>query len=173
MNEGVAVVSARLSGDHLAHLIKHRGFNLVFRCARKTTFTSTYTSRSVHVHKQTCFWPKFFITHRRALFRFKLFLSFFFFSAAVHRHKFSSVFSDIPCKLPAADSEAPRVSEGAHLCARVCVFAPVPLIALSKSSGRLGSVAEADALLYSFESWILQVTLVLNGPELCTDSWQR
>lgn len=31
MNEGVAVVSARLSWDHLAHLIKHRGFNLVFQ----------------------------------------------------------------------------------------------------------------------------------------------
>lgn len=44
MNEGVAVVSARLSGDHLAHLIKHRRFNLVFRCTRKTTFTSPYTA---------------------------------------------------------------------------------------------------------------------------------
>ena len=44
MNEGVAVVSARLSGDHLAHLIKHRGFNLVFWCTQKTTFTSAYTA---------------------------------------------------------------------------------------------------------------------------------
>lgn len=44
MNEGVVVVSARLSGDHLAHLIKHRGFNLVFRCTRKTTFTPPYTA---------------------------------------------------------------------------------------------------------------------------------
>lgn len=44
MNEGVALVSVRLSGDHLAHLIKHRGFNLVFWCTQKTTFTSAYTA---------------------------------------------------------------------------------------------------------------------------------
>lgn len=46
MNEGVAVVSARLSWDHLAHLIKHRGFNLVFsfRCSQKTTSTSSSTA---------------------------------------------------------------------------------------------------------------------------------
>lgn len=37
MNEGVEVVSVRLSWDHLAHLIKHRSFNLAFsfRCRLK------------------------------------------------------------------------------------------------------------------------------------------
>lgn len=74
MNEGVAVVSARLSGDHLAHLIKHRGFNLVFWCTQKTTFTSAYTAdvNVAHMWRQTCFWPKIVITGRHVQFISKL-----------------------------------------------------------------------------------------------------
>lgn len=60
MNEGVAVVSVCLSWDHLAHLIKHRSFNLVlsFQCTRKTTFTWSSTvqltaGKHMHVHRQT------------------------------------------------------------------------------------------------------------------------
>lgn len=60
MNEGVAVVSVRLSWDHLAHLIKHRSFNLVlsFQCTQKTTFTWSSTvqltaGKHMHVHRQT------------------------------------------------------------------------------------------------------------------------
>ena len=58
MNEGVEVVSARLSWDHLAHLIKHRSFNLVFSFRRspKTTSTSSstteYSRQQQHSHSQ-------------------------------------------------------------------------------------------------------------------------
>lgn len=95
MNEGVALVSARLSGDHLAHLIKHRGFNLVFWCTQKTTFTSAYTAGARTCAGKHVFWPKIFIT---GSFIFKLYL--FLFS---RKHKFSSRFS---WKVAAADSEA-------------------------------------------------------------------
>lgn len=72
MNEGVALVSARLSWDHLAHLIKHRGFNLVFWCTQKTTFTSAYTAGAPTCAGKHVFWPEIFITGRHVLFIFKL-----------------------------------------------------------------------------------------------------
>lgn len=51
MNEGVEVVSARLSWDHLAHLIKHRSFNLAFSFQKTTsTSSSTTTDSSQHSH---------------------------------------------------------------------------------------------------------------------------
>lgn len=65
MNEGVEVVSARVSWDHLAHLIKHRGFNLALIFPiQKTTSTSsssangaqqtaaTLTRTQMHRHAQ-------------------------------------------------------------------------------------------------------------------------
>lgn len=59
MNEGVEVSSARLSRDHLAHLIKHRSFNLPFsfRRSQRTTSTSSCTTRynrqQAHTHART------------------------------------------------------------------------------------------------------------------------
>lgn len=67
MNEGVEVVSACLSWDHLAHLIKHRRFNLAFsyRRALKTTSTSSSLADSRQTHTQaqtpTCCRLKVFI----------------------------------------------------------------------------------------------------------------
>ena len=52
MNEGVEVVSARLSWDHLANLIKHRCFNLVFSFQR-TTSTSSSTTEYSRQHLNT------------------------------------------------------------------------------------------------------------------------
>lgn len=48
---GLRVVSVRLSWDHLAHLIKHRSFNLVLR-SQRTTSTVGYSSRT-HTHACT------------------------------------------------------------------------------------------------------------------------
>lgn len=102
MNEGVAVVSARLSGDHLAHLIKHRGFNLVFWCTQKTTFTSAYTAGV-----RTCGDKHVFGQRSSSLADMCGSFQNFFFSAA-RMHKFSSPFS---WNLEAAGGEAPRLLE--------------------------------------------------------------
>lgn len=64
MNEGVEVVSARLSWDHLAHLIKHRGFNLVFSFRRFQKTTSTSSSTTENSRQQATLARRRTDTHR-------------------------------------------------------------------------------------------------------------
>lgn len=157
MNEGVAVVSARLSGDHLAHLIKHRGFNLVFWCTQKTTFTSAYTTgmrmcAGKHVLGQrsssladTC----------------ASFQNFFFFLLLAYTI-FLPRFS---WKLEAADGKAPRLSE----CTRDGVRAPEPLLARKNKLGPLGVCCTRRGLAL-IESGISQVRWLLETALNCTSS---